>query len=843
MNHQGRAAPGRDVDLLLRGGSVAGLEDGPLLDRIVAGSAPEAEAAFAALMRRHGPMVARVCGGILGDAQLAEDAAQAVFLVLLRRARSIRDPGQLAPWLHGVALRTARETRRRRFIFDPIPRDDPTMFSTVPDPTQAAVAREQAELLHRAINRLPARDLAPVVLCDLEGLTHAEAAQRLGCPTSTVSIRLTRARAKLRAHLARHRLDFEAVLPPVVAGSVPRSLVASASARALADRVLGIASAAQWKAIAAAALVAGVAAVGAVGAQPGRQDPPAAGQGGANPPATVVAPQDPPVVVVPKEAPPRRGALRIARLHHAGDRDAASLALPNLTRALRDKLKPHVVIDQKDLFPTDPNLVHYPLLYLQGRAEFAFGADDLAALRRHLSPGGGTLFADAAGGSPAFDASFRRFVADLLPDGKLEPIPATDALYHRKLSDAVLTSHIGNDLSDARRTAAAGGGVGYPELEGIKVNGWWVVIYSKLDIGCALAGQVDAECRGYTPESATRIATNVVIYAMTDGPPVPPAAEVTIGLPTVRNVTDFKQYVGRVAASRTVEVRPQVDGIVRDVKVAEGDLVQAGQTLFEIDRREVPSDTAEIETARTRVAQAKTRLDRIMTDSRNPDDPAVRLSQSGLDHYTRELEVLLAAKRPSVAAPFAGQVARRLADVGTTVEAGKTPLATVAAVDPVLVDFEMDEQTFLKIRRWIRTKPGTTHLPVHVGLRDEEGFPHAGRVLFQAGRFNPETGTCTLHAELPNPDHALIPGLSAQIRVEYGDPRRALLVPEAAIITDQGRKFLRGTDAGGSTDRRRPVAVGSLYDGYREVKEGIDAMTWVVFDPAKGVDAGGPPPR
>ncbi len=123
-----------------------------------------------------------------------------------------------------------------------------------------------------------------------------------------------------------------------------------------------------------------------------------------------------------------------------------------------------VVITQKDLFPRDPGLIYYPLVYIHGRASMSFGKDDLDALRRHLEPGGGTLFADAACGSQAFDASFRRFVAELLPNNPLVPIPRDDELY---------TSKVGFDLSDVQYTKAAGGSRDFPQLEGVKLNDHW----------------------------------------------------------------------------------------------------------------------------------------------------------------------------------------------------------------------------------------------------------------------------------------------------------------------------------------------------------------------------------
>ncbi len=201
---------------------------------------------------------------------------------------------------------------------------------------------------------------------------------------------------------------------------------------------------------------------------------------------------------------PHRGALRIARLRHAGDANIDPMAIPNLTTALRAKLNFNVVIDDKEVSPRDPALVHYPLVYFQGRDAIDLDAKDLTALRRHLSPGGGTLFADAACGSPAFDAAFRRFVAELVPGQPLVPIPHDDAFYTRKP---------GNDLSDVKRTPAAGGNVGYPELEGVMGDGHWAIIYSKYDISSALGKQADANCKGYTQESALKIVINVVLSA------------------------------------------------------------------------------------------------------------------------------------------------------------------------------------------------------------------------------------------------------------------------------------------------------------------------------------------
>src|SRR5205823_3540528 len=152
------------------------------------------EAAFAALVRRHGPMVLGVCRRVLRDAHDAEDAFQATFLLLARKAAALRQPDRLGPWLHGVAHRTALKAKaagvRRRQRERPL--DDLPAAGGGDD----LLWRDLRPVLDDAIGRLPAKYRVPVVLCYLEGRTNAEAARALGCPTGTVATRLARARQR-----------------------------------------------------------------------------------------------------------------------------------------------------------------------------------------------------------------------------------------------------------------------------------------------------------------------------------------------------------------------------------------------------------------------------------------------------------------------------------------------------------------------------------------------------------------------------------------------------------------------------------------------------------------------
>ena len=194
----------KDIDALFRTGTAVGLTDGSLLDRFRSGPAEEAEAAFAVLVERHAPMVFHVCRRILGDRHDAEDAAQAVFLVLARQSRAVRRTDSVASWLYGVAARIAARARRgaaRRRMRERRGAEVAMAIRHVDHGDRDS--SETWPELYQELSRLPERFRMPIVLCHLEGLTYEQAAQRLGCPVRTVQSRLARARERLRDRLAR----------------------------------------------------------------------------------------------------------------------------------------------------------------------------------------------------------------------------------------------------------------------------------------------------------------------------------------------------------------------------------------------------------------------------------------------------------------------------------------------------------------------------------------------------------------------------------------------------------------------------------------------------------------
>jgi RNA polymerase sigma factor (sigma-70 family) len=196
----------RHVARVFHEGTVTGLSDRQILERFVD---RHDEAAFEALVIRHGPMVLNVCRQLLRDPHDVEDAFQAVFLVLVRKARGVRVEGSLGPWLYTVAHRVAARARanRRRLRTWEISAAVELAEST-PDGTIDRL--ELAGLIQEELGRLPERLRAPVVLCYLQGLTHELAASQLGCPVGTIRSRLSRARAQLLTRMTRRGLALSA---------------------------------------------------------------------------------------------------------------------------------------------------------------------------------------------------------------------------------------------------------------------------------------------------------------------------------------------------------------------------------------------------------------------------------------------------------------------------------------------------------------------------------------------------------------------------------------------------------------------------------------------------------
>jgi RNA polymerase sigma factor (sigma-70 family) len=223
----------RQLDLLLRAGTTAGLSDEQLLARFAAREGGVSAVAFEALVRRHGPMVLATCRGVLRSEHDADDAFQATFLVLARRAATLRRGDRLGPWLHRVALRASERARvaaaRRR---DREAQGAELSVMVEPGPERNAEREELRQVVHQEVDRLPERYRVVLVLCDLQGESYEAAAVRLRVPVGTVRSRLSRARERLRVRINRRGLALPvgaaaALASGEAAAAVPAHLVAT----------------------------------------------------------------------------------------------------------------------------------------------------------------------------------------------------------------------------------------------------------------------------------------------------------------------------------------------------------------------------------------------------------------------------------------------------------------------------------------------------------------------------------------------------------------------------------------------------------------------------------------
>lgn len=344
-------------------------------------------------------------------------------------------------------------------------------------------------------------------------------------------------------------------------------------------------------------------------------------------------------------------------------------------------------------------------------------------------------------------------------------------------------------------------------------------------------------------------------------PPLPmpdqPPPSVTVSHPVERDVIDHVELTGRTAAVESVQVRARAWGHLQKIAFAEGAEVRKGDLLFQIDPRPYQ---AILDRAEADVTQGEERLNRLRADhARARTLLASRtVSREDFDKTTGDLQEAQAMVRSAkaardaaklsldyaeVRAPVSGQVGRALVTVGNMVtsgETGGTMLTTIVSLDPVYAYFDVDEQTYLQVRRLLRrgADGSPSALPaVTLGLANEDGFPHPGRIVFADNQIDPNTGTLKVRGVFGNADRALAPGLFARVRLPLGSGHKAVLVTDRAIDTDQGQKVVYVVGKDDVVDKR-PVRLGRLHDGLREVVSGVQVTDRVVVDGIQRVRGG-----
>ena len=323
----------------------------------------------------------------------------------------------------------------------------------------------------------------------------------------------------------------------------------------------------------------------------------------------------------------------------------------------------------------------------------------------------------------------------------------------------------------------------------------------------------------------------------------PPPPTVAVAHPLLRQVTEWDDYVGRFAPSKTVEVRPRVSGAVTQILFRDGDLVRTGQPLFVVDPRPYRAALAEAQAdeASARSALVLARSDYGRVAGLTGDEAVAASEVDQLRAKVRAAEAALAAAQARartraldvefsvVRAPISGRISDRRIDVGNLVageSAGSaTLLTTINALDPIYFNFDASEALFLKAQR--DRAQGRAPADVQVRLQDEADYRWKGKLDFTDNGLDPRSGTIRVRASLANPDGFLTPGLFGNMRLAGGGTVPALLVPDAAVQSDQTRKVVLVVAKDG-TVASRPVQAGPLVGDLRVIRSGLSRSDTVI---------------
>ena len=319
------------------------------------------------------------------------------------------------------------------------------------------------------------------------------------------------------------------------------------------------------------------------------------------------------------------------------------------------------------------------------------------------------------------------------------------------------------------------------------------------------------------------------------GGQAPPPPEVGVAQVVSKSVQQWDEYTGRISAIDTVELRPRASGYVQRVAYKEGQDVKQGDLMFQIDPRPYRAalDNALAQLARARVAQrletirnkrAQSLIEDNAISHEELDLRRAAQAQSAADVQAAEAAVATAKLNLSfteVRAPVSGRASRALLTVGNLATADETLLTTVVSQDPMYVYFDADENSYLRYKEQERKSERTAKdNAVHVGLANETGYPHTGKVDFLDTQVNPTLGTVRARAVLPNPDRIFTPGLFARVQFVSGQKAQALLIDDKAILTDQDRKYVYAVDKDGKA-QRKDIVLGGVVDGLRVVQSGL----------------------
>ena len=325
----------------------------------------------------------------------------------------------------------------------------------------------------------------------------------------------------------------------------------------------------------------------------------------------------------------------------------------------------------------------------------------------------------------------------------------------------------------------------------------------------------------------------------------PPPPKVTVVVPVKQPVTRYVEATGNAAAVNTTNLVARVSGFLQEINYKDGDQVKQGATLFTIEPEPYK---LKLEQAQAAEAGAQATLKQTEAEYERQADLSSRqvASKQALDNALANRDAAQAKLKQAqvdtqqaainfgytqVKAPFDGFVTARLVSLGEFVGAsGATQLATIVQTDPIYVNFSISEQEVLRVRAEIRrlglTPADLKKVPVEVGLQSDEGYPYQGMLDYAAPTLSQSTGTLAVRAILQNPNQVLLPGYFVRVRVGE-DPQEALLVPDVALGSDQGGRYVLVVNKDNVVEQRK-VTLGPRVGELRAIDSGIKADDRVV---------------
>jgi RND family efflux transporter MFP subunit len=322
---------------------------------------------------------------------------------------------------------------------------------------------------------------------------------------------------------------------------------------------------------------------------------------------------------------------------------------------------------------------------------------------------------------------------------------------------------------------------------------------------------------------------------------------VEVANPLQHKITRYLEATGNTAAIKQVDLVARVQGFLASIDYKDGTFVKEGAKLFTI---EPETYKLKLDQAKAAEAGSQATVKQAEADFNRQKDLVAKqaVSQSTLDTSTSSRDNAQAVMQQSqantriaevnysyttVSAPFDGVVSAHMVSVGELVGVtSPTQLATIVALDPIYVNFNVNEQDVLRVRAEARRRgmsaSDLTSLPVQVGLQTENGYPHQGKLDYASPTINASTGTLVVRGVIPNPDRILLPGYYVRVRVQVEQEQNAVLVPDTAQGSDQGGRYVLVVNKDNVVEQRR-VRPGQLEGTLRVIEEGLKPDDRVVI--------------